>query len=508
MDHPTDACPWVRKKFLCAYGVISLLLNGFLSTYPIPAIGVEDKTPYIPIGQAKTRKIRVIIATPQLKSFPGTRSVVATAPSTPSEALTPTNTIVANTPESRAWKKIQATLSADLKFMDNFELVNKEIQIPPPTASDSPADAPTNLPSAIPTAPNLDLGADYLLSTDLSLSPNQALNSLSGPLELQARILELPTYRVLLTRKYVARPEERELKVLAHTLGNDFVRTTTHLPGIFLTQIAMSCDGGGKKEIYLTNIDGSETRQLTHHHSLAFSPAWHPSGKKLAYSLYTRHADNEKNIDLFEMDLASNTVKLLSSEIGINSGAVYVPPKGDSMVLTLSVSGYPSLHQLDLLTQRKTLITESSAGVNVDPDVKADASTVAFVSSRSGASMIYRVDLDKSNLKRLTYAGKYNATPTWAHLSDSLAFAGWLDRHFDLFSMNADGSHLARLTQSQGNNEDPHFSPDDNFLVFSSNRTGQKNIYVMNVDGSFARRITYGLGNCVSPKWSPVKAEG
>ena len=33
-----------------------------------------------------------------------------------------------------------------------------------------------------------------------------------------------------------------------------------------------------------------------------------------------------------------------------------------------------------------------------------------------------------ANVQRLTYAGYYNATPSWSPVGNKLAFAGWLDR--------------------------------------------------------------------------------
>jgi TolB protein len=102
---------------------------------------------------------------------------------------------------------------------------------------------------------------------------------------------------------------------------------------------------------------------------------------------------------------------------------------------------------------------------------------------------------------RLTYAGVYNATPSYSPDAKKIAFAGYIDRGFDIFIMNADGSKIERLTKDEGNNEDPSFSPDGNFVVFSSNRAGQKNIYIISVDGTYTQRITHGLGQCSNPKW-------
>ena len=47
---------------------------------------------------------------------------------------------------------------------------------------------------------------------------------------------------------------------------------------LVLTKIAMSCDRTGKKEIYVMDFDGSDVKQVTHHRSIAFAPAWSSDG--------------------------------------------------------------------------------------------------------------------------------------------------------------------------------------------------------------------------------------
>jgi TolB protein len=279
------------------------------------------------------------------------------------------------------------------------------------------------------------------------------------------------------------------------------VEALTQQPGIFLTKIAMSCERNHRKEIYMMNFDGTDVKQVTQHHSIAFSPAWSPDGTKLAYSVYTKHRGNIKNIDLYEFNFATSSYRPLSNRKGINSGAAYMPDGSGRIALTMSFLGNPEIFLFNPANETVTRLTKSF-GFDVDPIFSPDGKTIAFASSRSGQPMIYRMDADGSNVKRLTYAGHYNATPTWSPINNKIGFAGDIDGHFDIFIMNPDGTNIERLTKNQGNNEDPFFSPDGNFLVFSSNRTGQSNIYVMNVDGTFVKRLTYGLGNCAAPKWS------
>ncbi len=427
------------------------LLLALLASFAANTGHSEDK-PYIAVGSAKTKK--TVIAIAPMQADPMLRN----------EA-----------------KQVVETVGSDLKFMDLFRFLEPAAFIEGAGAGIAPGTFKMTDWSSI--------GAEFVAKSSLVRE--------GGNIRLEGYLYDTFGSKQLFYKRYLA--AQQDSKALAHTFANDIVTALTGLPGIFQTKIAMSCERGGKKEIYIMNFDGSDVRQLTRHNSIAFAPAWHPGGTKLAYSLYTRHSNNVKNIDLYELDFATRNVRLISNKRGMNSGAAY-HPNGGKIAATLSFSGNPEIYVIDSGGDARRVT--SSFGFDVDPTWSPDGSRLAFVSSRSGMPMIYSMSAEGGNVQRLTYAGRYNATPSWSPTNNKIAFAGWIDGRFDLFIMNPDGTNIERLTKAQGNNEDPSFSPDGNFVVFSSNRAGGRNIYVMNVDGTFTKRLTYGIGNCVAPKWS------
>ena len=377
---------------------------------------------------------------------------------------------------------VTKTIQDDFEFADQFRILPASAF--PQTKISGPTD--------VKYADWVKAGTDYVSYGQYSTEGDRVT--------LEFHLVSAGGNQEVFAKRYTA--DAGELKILAHTIANDIVFNITGKHGIFLTKIAFQCDKTGKKEIYTANFDGSEPRQVTRLHSLAMAPAWSPDGTKLAFSVYNRHSDNVKNIDLFELNFKTGALKLLSNRKGINSGAAYAP-SGDRIAYTMSYTGNPEIHILDLETKESTQLTKS-IGFDVDPVFSPDGRQLAFVSSRPGKPMVYVMDIKNPNdVKRLTYAGAYNATPTWSPDGKKIAFAGWLDKHFDLFTITADGNKIDRLTKDDGNNEDPYFSPDGNFLVYTSNRSGGKNIFLMNSDGGDVKRLTFGLGNCVAPKWSP-----
>lgn len=337
------------------------------------------------------------------------------------------------------------------------------------------------------------IGADFVLGWTLTPTADKTI--------AEIHLYQTPSGKSLLAKRYVSAPND--WKVTVRTAANDIVQAITGTPSVFKSQIAAVCDRSGKKEVYVFDFDGSNPQQVTQHRSTTVSPAWNRDGTRIAYSVYNRHEDNTKNLDLFEFDFTKKLLRLLSNKTGINSGANY-DPKKNRIALTLSHLGNPEIFLLDPDSREATRLTQS-IGVDVDPSFSPDGTKIAFVSSRSGKPMIYIMPAaEPQSAKRLTYAGQYNASPSFSPDGKKIAFAGWIDNRFDLFTMNSDGTTIERLTKNEGSNEDPHFSPDGRFIVFSSSREGTRSVYVVNVEGNVVKRLTFGLGNCVAPKWSPT----
>lgn len=442
------------------------ILAALVASLFISSADAEDR-PYIPVGSAKTKK--TILAMPNIVSKgSGDKSAPA--------------------------KTIFETITNDLTFIDLFKFLDSGAFIEDTKTAGL-------LANQFKMSDWTSIGTEILVKSAISTEGSNII--------FEAYVYDTFGAKQILAKRYVG--AQRDVTTIGHSFSNDLVEALTGLPGIFLTKIAMSCDRTGRKEIYLMDFDGTNVKQVTHHNSIAFAPAWHPSGTKLAYSLYTRHRGNIKNIDLYEYDFNTNSYRMLSNRTGINSGAFF-SPDGKTIALTMSFLGNPEIFLFNPSNSTVTRVTHSF-GFDVDPAFGPDGKEMAFVSSRTGMPMVFKMNLDGTGVKRLTFAGRYNATPNWSPQGNKMVFAGDIDKHFDIFLMNPDGTNIERLTKNQGNNEDPYFSPDGNFVTFSSNRTGQRNIYVMNVDGTFVKRLTFGLGNCVTPKWSnppgglkPIKA--
>jgi len=284
-------------------------------------------------------------------------------------------------------------------------------------------------------------------------------------------------------------------RYLIHRIGSEIIHTLTGHPGPFLTKMAFVGTSTGHKEIYASDYDGHNLRQLTSYNTITLSPRWSPSGDRMIYTSFR----NSETV-LFMHDMIKGTVSKISDRKGLNLAAAW-RPNGKELALTLTISGNPDIYLIDATGKILKRLT-SNWGIDVSPSFSPDGKKMAFVSNRSGSPQIYVLDLNNNQVERLSFEGNYNTSPAWSKLN-RIAFAGALDDHLDIYTISPDGKDLHRVTQDQGKNESPCWSPDGRYIAFSSNRTGGNyHIFIANANGENQRQITSFKGDQLSPTWA------
>lgn len=315
----------------------------------------------------------------------------------------------------------------------------------------------------------------------------------------------------LLTEQSLA-VTELDMRDISHQLSDAFYRQLTNKESIFKSKIIFVSDRtsiGSKirKELYVMDFDGGNTKRLTFHNGTVISPAVSHSGKKVLYSLIREEEVRRRNINLYLLDLETMQNKLISSRPGINSGAVFMD-NDNEILLTLSHTGNAEIYRFNLTTSQLTPVTKHFA-IDVDPSINRDGTLMTFLSGRSGNPMIYTLDPrgTEKQVKRISFVGQFNAAPRFSPDGKEIVFSSWLDDCFDLFRIDADGRNLSRLTKNFGSNEDATYSNDGEFIAFTSKRIlsrtkATQNIYIIDREGEVLGNITQNFGNCTGPRWS------
>lgn len=303
-------------------------------------------------------------------------------------------------------------------------------------------------------------------------------------LTVEVRLFDVAQRKQLGGKRY--RGERKDLRRMAHRFADQIMLFFTGELGPFSSQIAfVSNRGGGRtKEIFITDLTGTDIVQVTRDYRINLGPSWNPDGTALTYASYKQGGPYP-----YRLDLISGQTLRLSSMVGYSSRW---SPNGSMIAVSLEQQGNSNLYLLSPEGRVIRRLTENS-DIDISPTWSPDSQQIAFCSNRSGKPQIYIMDIDGGDVRRLTFQGNYNTSPAWSPKGDRIAYTSRAGG-FRIMTIGVRGDDPQEITAG----EDPSWSPDGRYLVLSS----RGRLRLASRDGRSVKQLTGGGGDDTSPAWS------
>lgn len=325
-----------------------------------------------------------------------------------------------------------------------------------------------------------DAGADYLVAGQYQSS--------GGKIKFAVQLFNVREERPILGRSYEATPGK--VREAAHRFADLVMKQITGNDGFFTSRLAFVAGGGRNRNLFISDYDGANMRQLTRHNALVMSPDCSPNGNEIIFN-----SDKVWDQDLYVITLSPSVSETrLTRAFKLEQTGAW-SPSGNQIAFSANgeiyVSGPSGKNAINL--------TRSNA-IDVSPTWSPDGTRIAFVSDRGGNPGIYVMSSNGSGVRKIS-SGGYSTDPSWSPNPqvNKIAFVKVEGGGANIFAVNADGSGEERLT-SAGRNETPAWSPDGHYIAFNSTRNGAKDLYIMYMNGENQKRLSHGGGKSY-PTW-------
>jgi TolB protein len=292
-----------------------------------------------------------------------------------------------------------------------------------------------------------------------------------------------------------AAPLSAGWRMAVHRASDEIERWVTGTRGVAATRIAFVRD----QRLWIVDSDGANL-QTAGVGGVALSPAWHPTGRYLAYA---QMADDGTHIAV--RDLTNGQSRRIPDQGGTNITPAF-SPDGSTLVFSAGDDGTDLFAVSPFGGDAPRRVTVGRGSPTSSPTFSPDGRKIAFISGRLGHPEVYITDADGTNAELLTAAPSgdqpYRSSPDWSPDGRSVAFTSQEGANLQVMVINVRDRRIRQLT-GDARNEDPSWAPDGRHVVFTSTRSGAKQLWVLDTESGRTRQLTRGAGTTRMAAWSP-----
>ena len=319
--------------------------------------------------------------------------------------------------------------------------------------------------------------------------------------EVQFQLFDVYKAQQLVGKRY--RVPASALRRVGHQISDLVYEALTGEKGAFSTRLAFvsamkEADGSRRYALQISDSDGANPRTVLQSRSPILSPSWSPDGESLSYvSFENNHAE------IFIQGMRTGNRVSLAKFKGLNSAPSW-SPDGKKIAMTLSRNGNPEIYVMDIATKALTRVTHSSRAIDTEAAWMPNGKELVFTSDRGGRPQIYKIPATGGRAERITFEGRYNASPDISADGRFMTMVHGINGKFYIAVQDLESGALTVLTE-QGKDESPSFAPNGQLILYATEVNGRGVLSAVSLDGGFQQRLGESGFDVREPAWSPIR---
>ncbi len=306
-----------------------------------------------------------------------------------------------------------------------------------------------------------------------------------------------------------------------HRLADAIHKALFGTDGIASTKILFTIKTGTSKdstkwtsEVWESDYDGGNLRQLTHENSTCVTPIYLPPKSKFMVGgfLYVSYQLGQPKIFIASL---KNGKKFRVTSIRGNQLMPAVSKQRDKVAFICDITGNPDLFIQPFSPERGAIgkpqqIFSARHATQGSPTFSPDGNQIAFVSNKDGSPKIYMMPIPQAGANiqdikptLISKTNRENSAPAWSADGKKIAYCARNNGERQIWVFDLETKKETQLTTGKGNKENPSWAPDSMHVVYNTSDPQSSNLFITHLNQQEETQITFGSGEKQFPNWEP-----